>query len=144
MRSSANFPLIFVAEDDPDDCEILKEAFRDVIQETRFQFFENGQKLLNHLRTLDQKLFPAFILLDLNMPVMNGFEVLGVLKSDPLLRVIPVLVLTTSSSTGDIWKSYQLGTNSYFTKPRSFEGFAQLARSIETYWLDAARLPMRA
>ncbi|MBC7893122.1 MAG: response regulator [Sphingobacteriaceae bacterium] len=143
MRLSTSYPLIFVAEDDPDDCEILKEAFRDVIQETRFRFFENGQKLLEHLRTLDQRTFPAFILLDLNMPVMNGFEALGVIKSDPLLRVIPVLVLTTSSSTGDIWKSYQLGTNSYFTKPRSFEGFTELARAIETYWLDSARLPVR-
>lgn len=143
MRSSAHFPLIFVAEDDPDDREILKEAFRDVIEESQFQFFENGQKLLEHLRALDQKAFPAFILLDLNMPVMNGFEALGVIKSDPLLRVIPVLVLTTSSSTGDVWKSYQLGTNSYFTKPRSFEGFAELARAIENYWLDSARLPVR-
>jgi CheY-like chemotaxis protein len=120
---------------------LLEDAFTDIIQGSRFHFFENGQQLLDQLRKLKQHDFPAFILLDLNMPVLNGFDTLRLLKSDPLLKVIPVLVLTTSSNAGDVWKSYQLGTNSYFTKPHSFDGFTRIARSIGTYWLEAARLP---
>ena len=87
---------------------------------------------------------PGIILLDLNMPRMDGKEALGEIRSDPALRDIPVVVLTTSKADEDVLRSYSLGANSFIVKPVSFEGLVDVMRSIDTYWFEMVRLPTRS
>jgi two-component system, response regulator len=143
MRSNGrmdNRIKILVAEDDPDDKLLLKEAFHEAGGENHLVFVDNGQELIDHL--LDkQKALPGLILLDLNMPKKNGMEALKEIKADPHLRKIPVIVLTTSKMPEDINSTYGYGVNCFINKPTSYNGMVAIARIICDFWGNVVVLP---
>ena len=138
---------ILMADDDEDDRLIAQEAFEEARIINTIQFVEDGEELLDYLQRRgayaepDAAPRPGLILLDLNMPKMDGREALQAIKSDPELRRIPVVVLTTSEAEEDILKSYDLGVNSFITKPVSFDGLVDVVKTLGTYWLGIVKLP---
>lgn len=141
---------ILVADDDADDREMLKEAFEDCHLANDVRFVEDGQQLLDYLRRGDgfgdpaRFPMPGVILLDLNMPRVDGREALRAIKSDPLLRRIPVVVFTTSRAEEDILKSYDLGANSFIRKPVTLAGIGEVVGELDRYWLQIVELPDQA
>lgn len=139
--------LILMAEDDPDDRLMISKALEDhrVVSEVRF--VRDGEDLLRYLRREGPYRdpaahpLPALVLLDLNMPKVDGREALEAIKSDPALRRIPVVVLTTSKAEEDVARAYQAGANSYITKPATFVGLAAVLRSLKHYWFELGELP---
>jgi CheY-like chemotaxis protein len=140
-------PLILMADDDADDREMAERALEGTSLQGRLRFVENGVELIEYLSTCSstgeagRPSSPAFILLDLNMPRMNGYEVLEVLKGDEHLRRIPVVVLTTSSAEEDVARSYDLGVNAFVTKPVRFEDLRRILGRIGEFWLEIAESP---
>jgi CheY-like chemotaxis protein len=140
---------ILVAEDDPDDRMLLKEALEENALEVDLRFVEDGEQLMEYLyqrgRYSDPTSAPrpSLILLDLNMPRMDGREVLKAIDTDPGLRRIPTVVLTTSRSEEDIDYSYSLGANSYITKPVTFGALVEMTRALSRYWLEVVALPVK-
>jgi CheY-like chemotaxis protein len=138
--------LVLVAEDDPDDCLLVREAWLENRLVAKLQFVSDGEELTDYLRQSGRYARPAtaprpdLILLDLNMPRKDGREALKEIKSDPALRQIPVVVLTTSESDEDVARSYDLGVNSFIVKPVSFEKVVDLMRMIHTYWFEVVKL----
>lgn len=138
---------ILVADDDPDDCLLTREAFRESRLANEVHFVHNGEELLNYLRGAppfaDRQRYPlpGLILLDLNMPLKDGREALAEIKADSRLRSIPVVILTTSSEEEDILRSYANGVNSFITKPVSFSGLLDVVQALGHYWLDIVALP---
>ena len=132
--------ILILADDDPDDRLLTREAFEEAGFAGTFQFVEDGQQLLDFLDHSRDSL-PGVILLDLNMPRMNGYEALSELKTDAALRRIPIIVLTTSNANEDILRSYDLGVNSYITKPASFGELTEVAKRVIDYWLETVKLP---
>lgn len=132
--------ILILADDDPDDRLLTREAFEEAGYEGAFQFVEDGQQLLDFLDRSRQSL-PCVILLDLNMPRMSGYEALTELKADQELRRIPIIVLSTSSADEDILRSYDLGVNSFITKPGSFQDLTEVAKRVIHYWLETVKLP---
>ncbi len=138
---------ILMADDDADDRRLTQEAFEEGRLINDVQFVENGEQLLDYLRRQGAYAPPAeaprpgLILLDLNMPRKDGRTVLKELKSDPELRQIPVCVLTTSKADEDIYKSYDLGVNSYIVKPVTFEALVDILQTLEKYWFEIVELP---
>ena len=139
---------ILIAEDDLDDRLLTKEALVEARLSNDLRFVGDGDELLDYLRHRGHYRDPAssprpgLILLDLNMPRKDGRETLRELKSDPDLRHIPVIVLTTSRSEGDVRRCYELGGNSYITKPTSFNGLVETLIALGKYWLEIAELPL--
>jgi CheY-like chemotaxis protein len=136
-----------VADDDPDDCLLLREAFEQNRLANELRFVSNGQELLDYLQcrgkyagAADQPR-PGLILLDLNMPGKDGRQALAELKADPQLRCIPVVVLTTSQVEEDIYRSYHLGVNSYIHKPVTFEALVEIVQALGRYWFEIVELP---
>ncbi len=130
---------ILMADDDSDDRELTRDAFQESHLANDLRFVEDGEELLEYLRGQGKYLDaprPSLILLDLNMPRKDGREALKEIKSDPRLRNIPVIVLTTSEAEEDIYKSYDLGANSYIRKPVTFEALLTIIRTIERYWFE--------
>lgn len=145
-RANTEGVTILIAEDDPDDRMLAIDAAREGKLSSQVEFVEDGERLLEYLHSASADpenvtRVPGLILLDLNMPKMDGREALRVIKSDPALRHIPVIVFTTSSAEEDIITSYDLGVNSFIIKPASFERLVDVMRSIKTYWLDTVALP---
>jgi CheY-like chemotaxis protein len=140
-------PLILIADDDEDDRMFTKEAFDENFKEKEIRFVNDGIDLLDYLRRRNQYSDPAssprpsIILLDLNMPKMDGREALREIKSDPKLRTIPVVILTTSKAEQDVLKTYDMGVNCFITKPVSFTAFVEVTRTIGHYWFDIVKLP---
>ena len=138
MKTTANDSLIhdaiFVVDDDPDDRDVLLAAFRVSQCKKRILPISNGEELINQLKKLPQAQLPGLILLDINMPGMNGRETLSVLKNDPRYRRIPVVILTTSSAAEEKHKCYELGANGFITKPSRFNEFVELMDSIARIW----------
>jgi CheY-like chemotaxis protein len=138
---------ILMADDDPDDRRLTQEAFEEGRLINDVRFVENGEQLLDYLRKQGAYAAPAdaprpgLILLDLNMPRKDGRTVLKELKTDPELRQIPVVVLTTSKADEDIYKSYDLGVNSYIVKPVTFEALVDILQTLEKYWFEIVELP---
>jgi CheY-like chemotaxis protein len=138
---------ILIAEDDPDDRVLISEAFEETLGQNKLHFVGDGQELLEYLynkgKYADPRLAPRpdLILLDLNMPRMDGREALERIKRDPLLRRIPVVVLTTSGSEDDIEWSYRLGVGGYVCKPLSLEELAQAMMVLSQYWFEIVELP---
>lgn len=141
---------VLLAEDDEDDRLLARQAWREVEhdgQSVEVRCVEDGAQLLDYLRV--QGAFappthaprPDLILLDLHMPRLDGRAALRQIKSDPSLRAIPVVVLTTSSAPADVWNSYQDGANSYITKPASFEKLVETLRDLRRYWAEIVQLP---
>lgn len=125
------------------DIELTLDAFRDGHLQNQIDVATSGQAALDHLAQRcgvgpDGQIrpYPGLILLDLKMPGIDGFEVLRRIKADPILRRIPVVVLTSSLEEGDRALSYDCGANSYLVKPLNFEGFRAVVHSIEDYWLS--------
>jgi CheY-like chemotaxis protein len=138
---------ILMADDDEDDQLLAREALAENRLANPIHFVTDGEQLLAFLRNRapyeDREAYPrpGLILLDLNMPRMDGREALREIKADPDLRSIPIVVLTTSKAEEDILRSYDLGANSYITKPVSFEGLIEVMRSLGGYWLGIVQLP---
>jgi CheY-like chemotaxis protein len=138
---------ILMADDDADDRRLTQEAFEEGRLINDLRFVENGEQLLEYLRKEGAYAPPAeaprpgLILLDLNMPRKDGRTVLKEIKSDPALRQIPVCVLTTSKADEDIYKSYDLGVNSYIVKPVTFEALVDIFQTLEKYWFEIVELP---
>lgn len=138
---------ILMADDDPDDCRLTREAFEEARLANDFRVVHDGQELLHYLRQEGKYTDPGsapqpgLILLDLNMPRMDGRAALAEMKRDPGLKRIPVVVLTTSRADEDIYESYDLGVNSYIVKPVTFESLVDILQTIEKYWFQIVELP---
>ena len=125
-------PILLVEDDQVDVMTILR-ALKEVHVSNRVVATENGEAALEYLREAGNEQ-PCIILLDLNMPIMNGIEFLQNIKQDPLLRRIPVIVLTTSEEQQDKMRSFDLGVAGYMTKPVDYRQFVEVVRSINLYW----------
>jgi len=146
MRTILNTINILMADDDPDDRMLMKEALEENELPSNIHFVEDGKELLDYLHRREQyaekeTFKPGLILLDLNMPKIDGREALRMIKSDPLLRRIPVVVLTTSKAEEDVFKTYDLGVNSFICKPVKFEELVQVTKAIGIYWFSTVALP---
>jgi CheY-like chemotaxis protein len=139
--------IILMAEDDADDRLLAQEAMHESRVLNELHFVEDGVQLLSYLRGDneygDRLLYPmpGLILLDLNMPKMDGREALAEIKADPRLRRIPVVILTTSKTEEDMVKGYDLGAISYITKPVTFDALVELMRTLGKYWVEFVELP---
>jgi CheY-like chemotaxis protein len=137
---------ILIADDDPEDRMLVEEALRESHVAWDLRYVEDGQELLDYLRkqgkhTLAQDApRPGIILLDLNMPRTDGREALRQIKNDPALWRIPVIVFTTSSAQEDIERAYDLGVNSFITKPATFEELVEIMSTIGKYWFDIVEI----
>jgi CheY-like chemotaxis protein len=129
------YPIILVAEDDPDDALMLKEAFLEINQPD-ITFLTNGKLLIEHIeKLLTNNQFPSLIVVDLNMPVLDGRGVIAALKKSEKTRQIPLVVLSTSKNKDDIDSAIALGANEVFTKPTSFKDLVNITNNITTKWL---------
>ncbi len=139
--------VILVADDDPEDCMLISDAFKEGLLVNGLRFVGDGEELMDYLRRQGKyrdhsaSPRPGIILLDLNMPKKDGREALKEIKSDPDLRSIPIVILTTSKEEEDILRSYDLGANSYITKPVTFPGLVSAIKSLGKYWLQIVELP---
>lgn len=131
---------ILIADDDPDDRMFLEEALQKNGYVQSIEFVEDGEELMARLRN-PGALMPNLLMLDLNMPRKNGFQALQEIKADPRLRRLPVVVMTTSSADEDVARSYDLGVNSFITKPFNFSRLIEMIGALKTYWLDTVKLP---
>ena len=137
---------VLLVEDSPGDVRLTQEAFRDANRSIHLQVASDGAEAMAFLRREGahvHALRPDLILLDLNLPKMDGREVLAHIKADASLKTIPTVILTTSDAEVDIVKSYQLQANCYLTKPVQFDEFASLVRSINDFWLTRVKLPQQ-
>jgi CheY-like chemotaxis protein len=147
MTRSVPSLTILYAENDPDDRMLAMDAMRESQLPNELRFVGDGQELLDYLRRRGGYADPAtsprpgLILVDLNMPRMDGREALREIKADPELRRIPVVVLTTSKAEEDIERSYDLGASSYITKPVSFQALVEVMRDLGRYWFHLVLLP---
>jgi CheY-like chemotaxis protein len=136
---------LLIAEDDPDDRLLLRDAFQQCPVPIELRFAFDGEELLDRLRGPDPTRSsgerPCLILLDLNMPRVDGVGALRAIKGDERLRMIPVVVLTTSSDPDHIVEAYDLGANSYIVKPQSFAALLDAMQSLADYWFQKVRLP---
>ena len=139
---------ILLAEDDPEDRELTKEAMVASRLANELRFVVDGQDLMDYLRLEGEYAKgkgdspkPGIILLDLNMPRMDGREALAEIKGDPELRKIPVVVLTTSKAEEDVVKTYDLGVNSFITKPVTFAALVEVMQTWSRYWFEIVDLP---
>ena len=137
---------VLLVEDDPGDVLMTREALQDTGVTSRLNVVGDGAEALDFLYRrgpyADAQV-PDLILLDLNLPRMHGREVLSVIKEDPQLRQIPVVVLTTSEAEEDVLRSYDLHANAYVTKPVDFERFIDVVRFIDDFFVSVVRLPRR-
>lgn len=124
---------ILLVEDDQVDAKTVKRALKELHVVNPLTHVENGEAALQHLQHPAAER-PCIILLDLNMPIMNGIECLQAIKNDPKLRSIPVVILTTSEEQQDKVNSFNLGVAGYMAKPVDYKQFVEVIRSIDTYW----------
>jgi CheY-like chemotaxis protein len=137
-------PVILIAEDDLGDRVLLEQAFRATSFEADLRFTANGEEFLAYLRReppWENAERPDLVLLDLNMPRMDGREVLREIKSDPSWRAVPVVVLTNSQSLEDIEMAYERGANTYIAKPHSPDELARIVRALWDFWFKISMLP---
>jgi two-component system, chemotaxis family, response regulator Rcp1 len=135
---------ILLVEDNPGDVRLTREALKKGHLWSRLAVVQDGMEALDYLRRLapfQNATTPDLILLDLNLPKKDGREVLAEIKADEALRLIPVVVLTTSRAEEDILRSYKLHANCYVTKPVDFARFASVVQSIEDFWFTVVKLP---
>jgi CheY-like chemotaxis protein len=139
---------ILLADDDQEDRELARDALQDSKLANEMRFVVDGQDLMDYLRRQGRYADPAvdaprpgIILLDLNMPKKDGREALAEIKADESLRRIPVVVLTTSNDEQDVLRSYDLGVNSFITKPVTFAGLVEAMSAWSRYWFELVELP---
>lgn len=143
--SQKNF--ILIAEDDADDRFLLQTAFEENGFHDRLQFVENGVEILEYLENIKNVEegggnLPRFILLDLNMPKKDGREVLKEIKQNPALKKIPVVIFSTTNNEQEMLRCYELGANSYITKPNSFEQLMEIVSNLRGYWMHTSSIPL--
>ena len=137
---------ILLVEDNPDDVELTRLAFAEAGEPHRLHVVSDGAEAVDYLlrrgrhASRDADDLPALVLLDLNLPRLDGREVLQAIRADDATRCLPVVVLTTSAEPGDVDKAYALGANSYIQKPVEFDRFVEVVRQVGRYWL-AINLP---
>jgi CheY-like chemotaxis protein len=147
METADRTITILMADDDADDQLIAREALDEARVKADLVFVRDGEDLLDYLKRRGAYQDPArsprpgLILLYLNMPKKDGREALKEIKSDPALRSIPVVVLTTSCADEDVFRTYDLGGNSFVTKPTSFDALVGIMRTLVKYWFEIAALP---
>ena len=146
MADSGAPLTIVLADDDPDDRMLVSEALVESRLVNELFTVVDGEELLEYLQCRGQwsdreSENPGLILLDLNMPRKDGREALAEIRGDALLRRIPVVVLTTSKAEEDIFRAYDMGVNSFITKPVTFDGLVDVMRELGHYWLEVVELP---
>jgi CheY-like chemotaxis protein len=137
---------VLLVEDDPGDVLMTREAFEDYKVHNQLHVVNDGEQAMAFLRNeggYADLPRPDLVLLDLNLPRMDGRQVLDAIKSDPELSSIPVVVLTTSEAEDDVLRSYSLHANAYVTKPVDFERFINVVRQIDDFFVSVVRLPRR-
>jgi len=138
---------ILMADDDADDRMLVKDAFAESRLNNDLHFVEDGEQLLDYLfrrgkfAHLKGTPYPGLILLDLNMPKKDGREALAEIKAHPDLKRIPIVILTTSRAEEDILRTYDLGANSFITKPVTFENLVHVVQVLGNYWVEIVELP---
>jgi len=135
---------VLLVEDDPGDILMTREAFQQHKIQNKLHVVTDGEQALQFLRQTGEYAKaprPGLVLLDLNLPRRSGHEVLAELKEDPQLRVIPVVILTTSQAEEDILRSYSLHANAYVSKPVDFERFMDVIRQIDSFFVTVVKLP---
>ncbi|MBB6611849.1 response regulator [Pontibacter sp. Tf4] len=139
--------VILIADDDAEDRMLVKEALEESRLNNHIEFVENGEELLDYLNNkgkfADKHQYPTpgLILLDLNMPKKDGREALKDIKAQDHLRMIPVVVLTTSKAEEDILRTYDLGVSSFITKPVTFSSLVDVMKTLSKYWFEIVELP---
>ncbi|MBA3829861.1 MAG: response regulator [Taibaiella sp.] len=136
--------FILIAEDDADDRFLLQTAFDENGFNDKLEFVENGVEVIDYLNGLAKNSdspMPRFILLDLNMPKKDGREVLKELKQHPDFKHIPVVIFSTTNNEQEMRRCYELGANSYITKPNSFESLLRTVAALRSYWTHASSIP---
>lgn len=149
MNTKTIDKVILLVEDNPDDQELALLAFKEANITSKIITCSDGEEALDYLFATgmyadrDVRIMPEVMLLDLKLPKVDGFEVLKRVREDPRTKLLPVVVLTTSSEQKDIVESYQLGTNSYIRKPVDFSKFIEFAQQFGSYWLGLNESPIR-
>jgi CheY-like chemotaxis protein len=147
MRNQIKPIVILIAEDDAEDRMLVKDALTESRLANNIHFVEDGEQLLDYLNNrgkYEDKIAnpsPGLILLDLNMPKMDGREALREIKKDSKLRIIPIVVLTTSQAEEDVLKTYDLGVSSFITKPVTFASLVEIMKILGKYWFEIVELP---
>ena len=144
MDGSPRAIEILMVEDNPGDVRLTREALKGAKVWAQVHVVEDGVAALDYLYRrppYESALRPDLILLDLNLPRMDGREVLAIVKGDPSLKVIPVVVLTTSQAEEDVLRAYHLNANCYVTKPVDLHQFNRIVQAIEQFWLTVVTLP---
>jgi two-component system response regulator len=147
MPTTSKPITILMAEDDPDDRQMTREAFAECHLVNDLRFVEDGAELMDYLLRRGKYTdpasapFPGLLLLDLNMPRKDGRECLAEIKAHPQLKHLRVVVLTTSKSEEDIFKSYDMSASSYITKPVTFAALVEVIKTMGKYWLEIVELP---
>ena len=149
MTPSPRPITILLADDDADDRMLARDALAESRLANDLRFVEDGEDLMHYLRRTGRYANadvprPGLILLDLNMPRKDGREALREIKGDSSLRHIPIVVLTTSKAEEDIYRSYDLGVNSFITKPVTFDGLVSVMKALGRYWFEIVELPPAA
>ncbi len=149
MCTATKSAVILLADDDEDDVVLVRDSFQRSKLSNDLRVVEDGVELMNYLRRRgafadpEQSPRPDIILLDLNMPRMDGREALKEIKNDQMLKDIPVIILTTSQTHADISRSYQDGANCFITKPVTFQSMCEVVSKFGEYWFQIVRLPAR-
>jgi two-component system response regulator len=137
--------ILLIVEDNAEDCEAITRAFKKVQLRNPIFWCKSGQEALDYLKGegsfKDKQQLPGLILLDLNMPGIDGQKTLQIIKKDENLKKIPVIILTTSGNERDIAASFQEGANSYVQKPVTFEGLINAMKGLKEYWFEISILP---
>lgn len=147
MAKSSRSHVILMADDDVEDCLLVRDALEEACQPHQLRFVRDGEELSDYLHHRGEYANgrdaprPDLILLDLKMPKKDGREVLQEIKSDPYFKRIPVVALTTSTAVDDVDFSYEVGVNSYITKPATFRELIDLMGTLSKYWFELAELP---
>ncbi|MEM8611191.1 MAG: response regulator [Cyanobacteria bacterium P01_H01_bin.105] len=135
---------ILLIEDSPTDAAILEAAFEQVGCQRPIQLAQTGDEALGLLKDANHDTYSSsmLILLDLNLPGTNGYDVLQTIKQNSVWQIIPTIILSSSNAPHDIEKSYRLHANAYITKPANFTGYTLIAQKIYDFWLNTAKLPV--
>ena len=144
MRTLNRAIRLLMIEDNPGDVRLVREAFRESKRNVDIEAIGDGETAVTRLLAVGRGLehsAPDLIILDLNIPRRNGFEVLTIIKESHVLHSIPVIILTSSSAQDDIIRAYDLHSNCYVTKPGDFNEFFSTITHLEKFWFDTVRIP---
>ncbi len=147
MKMQSKTLIVLMAEDDADDRLMVEEAWKEIDSPHDLRFVMNGEELLNYVyhrepyQESGSAPVPSLILLDLNMPKVDGREVVKTMKVDPVLKRIPIVIFSTSDQHEDVVPAYDLGVNGYITKPLTFDDLVATMKMVNDYWLSLTTLP---